>query len=110
MTYINLIYLARLTERVAIVGIFAPLHIGRDAPIIPFSEVFDISRFIEESGIPILEWSDVKQPDSVFVDEIGCWNVWGSSQYENDNSRPGLAPERLRLGEHPIPQIPRRKS
>ena len=60
MTYANLIYLGQITDRVPVIGLFTPSHIGGDAPPIAFGEVFNVSRFIKDSGIPIIEWDDVR--------------------------------------------------
>ncbi|KAH9178775.1 hypothetical protein EDB89DRAFT_1928451 [Lactarius sanguifluus] len=76
MTYANLIYLAMLTERVPIIGPFTPSHIGGDAGNILFSEVFDIEFLSKTIGIPVLEWSEVKNSSSEEVEDLGCWSVW----------------------------------
>lgn len=81
MTYANLLYLAKITDRIPVVGIFTPSHIGGDAPPIAFGEVFDVPRFIQESGIHMVEWDEVKNPDSEVLDQLGCWNVWEAVQY-----------------------------
>ncbi|KAI0706099.1 hypothetical protein BC835DRAFT_1260723 [Cytidiella melzeri] len=80
MTYMNLIYLGIITKRVPIIAMFIPSHIGGDAGIITFGEVFDVPRFIQQSGVPLLEWRDVKNPASAELDTLGCWNIWQSVQ------------------------------
>ncbi|TBU63759.1 hypothetical protein BD310DRAFT_808030 [Dichomitus squalens] len=97
MTYANLIYLGSLTERVPIIPMFTPSHIGGDAAPIPFGEVFDVPRFIEESGIEIVEWDEVKDPESNVVDDLGCWNIWEAVQYREHHPRPSAAPDWLKL-------------
>ena len=99
MTYANLIYLGSLTERVAIVPMFTPSHIGGDAAPIPFGEVFDVPRFINDSGIEIVEWDEVKDPDSDVVDDLGCWNIWEAVQYHEHHARTSAAPNWIKLGE-----------
>ena len=99
MAYANLIYLGSLTERVPIVPMFTPSHIGGDAEVIAFGEVFDVPRFINESGIQILEWDEVKDPESDVVDDLGCWNVWEAVQYHEHHPRTSAAPNWLKLGE-----------
>ncbi|KAJ3482439.1 hypothetical protein NLI96_g6980 [Meripilus lineatus] len=81
MTYANLIYLGKITDRIPVVGIFTPSHIGGDVPPIAFSEVFDVPRFIKDSGINMVEWDEVKDPDSEVLDDLGCWNIWETVQY-----------------------------
>ncbi|KAJ6616641.1 hypothetical protein B0H10DRAFT_1799016 [Mycena sp. CBHHK59/15] len=72
--FMNLIYLALITERVPIISDFTPLHVGHNAPVISFGEVFDVPRLQKELG-PIFEWRQVKDPQSDSVDNLGCWNV-----------------------------------
>ncbi|KAG6334539.1 hypothetical protein ID866_4555 [Astraeus odoratus] len=76
MTIGNLLYLAMITERVPIIPKFVPSHIGPEAPPIPFSDVFDVSRLSQALRIPILEWDQVKDSNSSTLDELGCWAVW----------------------------------
>ena len=98
MAYANLIYLGSLTERVPIVPMFTPSHIGGDANVIAFGEVFDVPRFINESGIDILEWDEVKDPESDVVDDLGCWNIWEAVQYHEHHPRTSAAPDWIKLG------------
>lgn len=98
MTYANLIYLGTLTDRVTILPMFTPSHIGGDAAPIPFGEVFDVPRFIQESGIQVVEWDEVKDPQSDVVDDLGCWNIWEAVQYREHHPRSSAAPEHLKLG------------
>ncbi|OSD03265.1 hypothetical protein PYCCODRAFT_1434681 [Trametes coccinea BRFM310] len=97
MTYANLIYLGVLTDRVPVVAMFTPSHIGGDAAPIPFGEVFDVPRFMDESGIPLLEWDEVKDPESQVVDDLGCWNVWEAVQYNEHFPRGSSVPDLLKL-------------
>ncbi|KAK0194202.1 hypothetical protein F5146DRAFT_926365 [Armillaria mellea] len=76
MTYINLIYLGLITDRVPILPMFTPSHIGPAAPPIAFGDVFDVPRLRQALDRPILEWRDVKDPNSAELDGLGCWNVW----------------------------------
>ena len=99
MAYMNLIYLGIITNRVPIIAMFTPSHIGGDAPVITFGEVFDVPRFIKESGTPLLEWIDVKDPASDQMDTIGCWNVWESVQYYEHFPRNSWIPAWLNVGE-----------
>ncbi|KAF7317539.1 hypothetical protein MKEN_00840700 [Mycena kentingensis (nom. inval.)] len=80
MTFINLIYLGVLTERVPIVPHFIPTHVMKSVahtgPGIDFGDVFDLERYYELTGQAVLDWRQVKDPESKTVDPLGCWNVW----------------------------------
>lgn len=123
----NMIYLGHITDRVPILPMFTPSwHIGHDAPVITFGAVFDIPRFIQESGIPILEWHEVKLPyDPSFtnstddrhndsdtaeksenahpeasnptLEPLGCWNLWQAVQYSDPKPRGSPIPAILGL-------------
>ncbi|TCD65886.1 hypothetical protein EIP91_002046 [Steccherinum ochraceum] len=75
MTLGNLIYLARITNRVPVLP---PLdsYIGKRPTAIPFSEIFDLPRMERELGMDIIEWKDVKDRRSEELDALGCWNVF----------------------------------
>ncbi|KII94081.1 hypothetical protein PLICRDRAFT_36319 [Plicaturopsis crispa FD-325 SS-3] len=87
MTFANLVYMGLITDRVPIIPDFMPSHIGYDQAPIPFGDVFDVPRFSKSLEIPILEWRDVKNRDSEFVDELGCWSVWQAVQSGESNPR-----------------------
>ncbi|CAL1695033.1 unnamed protein product [Somion occarium] len=97
MTYANLIYLGQIADRVPIIGMFTPSHIGGDAPPISFGEVFNVSRFIKDSGTPIVEWDEVKNPESEILDDIGCWNIWEAVQYYEHYPRGSVVPDLVGL-------------
>ncbi|KAI0778374.1 hypothetical protein BD413DRAFT_508781 [Trametes elegans] len=97
MTYANLIYLGAVTDRVPVVGMFTPSHIGGDVPPIPFGEVFDVPRYNRESNTPIVEWYEVKDPESEVVDDLGCWNVWEAVQFNEHHPRGSSVPDWLKL-------------
>lgn len=99
MTYANLIYLGIITSRVPIIAMFTPSHIGGDAETIPFGDVFDVPRFIRDSGVDILEWREVKDPGSNELEDLGCWNVWEAVQYNEHYPRRSAVPGWLGLGE-----------
>ncbi|KZV74816.1 hypothetical protein PENSPDRAFT_625212 [Peniophora sp. CONT] len=88
MTYANLIYLGLITGRVPIVNVFNPSHVGVAAGSIPFDEVFDLDVLSENIGLPVLQWHEVKDPDSEEIEEIGCWNIWEAVQ--NDEHYPRI--------------------
>lgn len=98
MTYVNLIYLGMITDRVPIIAMFTPSHIGGGEPSMAFGEVFDVPRFISESSIEILEWDEVKHPYSEEVEDIGCWNIWEAVQYNEHYPRGSAVPGHLGLG------------
>ncbi|KAF7303293.1 hypothetical protein MKEN_01293400 [Mycena kentingensis (nom. inval.)] len=96
-TYINLIYLGLITDRVPVVPMFIPSHIGGHVPPIPFGEVFDVQRLRNELGTPVLEWRDVKDVNSTEIDELGCWNIWEAVQYREAFPRRSRIPDDLGL-------------
>ncbi|KAJ7786473.1 hypothetical protein B0H16DRAFT_1670566 [Mycena metata] len=96
-TYINLIYLGIITDRVPIIAEFIPSHIGGHVPPIPFGKVFDVPRLRNLLGTSVLEWRELKNPSSTFVDDIGCWNVWEAVQYREAYPRRSRSTEDLRL-------------
>ncbi|KAJ3568045.1 hypothetical protein NP233_g5974 [Leucocoprinus birnbaumii] len=97
MTYINLIYLAKITDRIPIIPMFTPSHIGGDKPTIDFGEVFDVKRLSQGTGIPVLEWNQVKNRSSDALDELGCWNTWESVQDHEAYPRRSVVPNYLKL-------------
>lgn len=56
----NLIYLALITERVAIIPPFVPFDDIGSGPDLEFGQVFDVTRLQKEMGKPVLEWYQVK--------------------------------------------------
>ncbi|KAL9716465.1 hypothetical protein Ac2012v2_000913 [Leucoagaricus gongylophorus] len=97
MTYINLIYLAIITDRIPIIPMFIPSHIGGDKPPIDFGKVFDVQRLARRIGIPVLEWHQVKNRSSDILDELGCWNTWEAVQYHDAYPRRSAVPNLLSL-------------
>jgi hypothetical protein len=78
-----------LTERVPIIGPFTPSHIGGDAGNVAFGEVFDVDYLSERIGLPVLEWSEVKNlstPETE-IEDIGCWSVWQAVQVRESAPR-----------------------
>ncbi|KAJ7037600.1 hypothetical protein C8F04DRAFT_1393523 [Mycena alexandri] len=73
--FMNLLYLARLTERVPIVPRFQPLHLKGNVSGIDFGDVFDLPGLRKQLKTPILEWSQVKDITSETVEDLGCWDV-----------------------------------
>ncbi|KIY47379.1 hypothetical protein FISHEDRAFT_45371 [Fistulina hepatica ATCC 64428] len=97
MTYANLIYLGLITDRIPIIPMFIPSHVGSSVPPVPFGEVFDVPRLRNAIGVPVLEWRDVKDSDSDYLDEIGCWNTWETVQYYEHYPRGSSVPGHLQL-------------
>ncbi|KAF8590438.1 hypothetical protein K439DRAFT_1403466 [Ramaria rubella] len=76
---VNLLYLAYLAGRVAILPSFVPTerHMGQNVlDPLPVSEIFDIPKLVGELRRPILEWKDIKNISSPEVEDIGCWSVF----------------------------------
>ncbi|KAF7309550.1 hypothetical protein MIND_00325900 [Mycena indigotica] len=97
LLYMNLLYLALITERVAVIPYFTPTHVGGSAPTIGFGEIFDIPRLEKALGTRILEWHQVKDPQSETIDTMGCWSVWKGVQSFNTESHFTSATMRLKL-------------
>ncbi|KAJ7493292.1 hypothetical protein B0H11DRAFT_2228073 [Mycena galericulata] len=75
VAFMNLIYLALITERVPIIPPFTPFNHTRRTPVLDFGEVFDVTRLQNVMGKPLLEWHQVKDPHSATVDVLGCWHT-----------------------------------
>ncbi|KAF8903611.1 hypothetical protein CPB85DRAFT_1017159 [Mucidula mucida] len=88
---INLIYLALLTNRIPILPKFLPSAHTPGATLLPFSEVFDLPRLRDAIGVHVLEWADVKNPGSTFIESVGCWSTL-KAQFGLD-PQPALAAE-----------------
>lgn len=87
-----------ITDRIPIIPMFVPSHIGGDKPTIDFSEVFDVQRLASRIGIPVLEWHQVKNRSSDVLDELGCWNTWEAVQDREAFPRRSHVPNYLKLG------------
>nr|GAT53040.1 predicted protein [Mycena chlorophos] len=80
-SYINLLFLAKSTGRVAIMDAFYPnaQHVGRGYKVapenFPFSEAFDMPRFTALTGIDAVDWTAVKNASNEWIDTLGCWNL-----------------------------------
>lgn len=78
------------TDHVPILPPFTPnwLHFREDEESghlhrsIPFGQVFNVSRLTHALHRPILEWKDVKNPNSTHVDDIGCWSLYQTTSRE----------------------------
>ncbi|KAG6910509.1 hypothetical protein DXG01_009928 [Tephrocybe rancida] len=97
MTYINLIYLAIITDRIPVLPMFTPSHIGGAVPPIDFGLVFDVPRLRKALHIPVLEWHEVKDRKSESIDELGCWNTWEAVQKGEHYPRRSPVPDHLKL-------------
>ncbi|TFK36992.1 hypothetical protein BDQ12DRAFT_686205 [Crucibulum laeve] len=97
MTYANLIYLGLLTERIPVVPMFVPSHIGGSVPPIDFGEVFDVPRLSKAIRLPVVEWHQVKNRSSEALDELGCWNIWQAVQEDEKRPRWSIVPQHLKL-------------
>ncbi|KAJ6615644.1 hypothetical protein B0H10DRAFT_1915811 [Mycena sp. CBHHK59/15] len=65
-------------------------------PILNFGDIFDIPRLQRAIRAPVLDWRQVKDPRSQSIDDLGCWNIWGTV---NSSKVPHwtVAHERLKL-------------
>ncbi|KAG6837843.1 hypothetical protein H0H93_016211 [Arthromyces matolae] len=83
MSYVNMIYLGTISERIPIVPPFFPdEHIAASAGPLPFGEIFDLKGLRQSLRKPVLEWLDVKAlPERLSVEapssieQIGCWSI-----------------------------------
>ncbi|KAJ7610356.1 hypothetical protein FB45DRAFT_942359 [Roridomyces roridus] len=87
IAFINLVYLGLITDRVPILPVFTSTHLPDRTPPLLFGEVFDMTRFRESLGKPVLEWREVKVTNSDIMDDLGCWNIWESVQYNEHGPR-----------------------
>jgi len=92
ITYMHLAYLAVITQRIAIMGVFTPSHIGFERENIEFGKVFDVPRLSKLIGLPVLEWHEVKDKNSTEIDQLGCWDVWESVQTDESAPRKSRVP------------------
>jgi hypothetical protein len=95
----NLIYLGIITERIPVIPMFIPTHIGGHVPPINFGEVFDIPRLRKALRIPIIEWHEIKNLSAHERDEIGCWSVWQAVQERDPEPRNSFLVDLLTLGQ-----------
>ena len=94
----NLIYMGFITNRIPIIPMFSPSHIGRHIPPIDVGEVFDLDRFQKIVQKPVLEWHQVKSRNSTTLEELGCWNTWEAVQEDETFPRRSPTPMLLKLG------------
>jgi len=100
MTYGNLIYLALITDRIPIVGMFTPSHVNMDGPAasVPFGDVFDVPRLRKLLNKPVLEWRDVKEyQNNPEIEELGCWSTWQAVQLYEAHPRGSTVTQHLNL-------------
>ncbi|KAJ3344313.1 hypothetical protein HDU93_000103 [Gonapodya sp. JEL0774] len=86
MEVTNLIYLARLTDRIPIVPSFEPTHFGslNTAGPLKFEDVFDVPYLMGKLGFPVVQWHEIKELNSSSkeqpLEQIGCWSVRAGNQ------------------------------
>ncbi|KAF7345634.1 hypothetical protein MVEN_01582800 [Mycena venus] len=101
MSFMNLIYLSILTQRVPIMPFFTPTHVAKlssvPVPPIDFGVVFDVPRLAKGLGKPVIEWWQVKDRNSTTIDPLGCWNVWQAVGKSNKGPHFTTAPKRLNV-------------
>ncbi|TFK35507.1 hypothetical protein BDQ12DRAFT_688252 [Crucibulum laeve] len=95
MSYVNMIYLGTISDRIPIIPPFAPdHHIPRSAGVIPFGSLFNLTHLRTTLRLPLIEWRDLKtlphptlDPYSTSsIEHLGCWSA---SPY--DKTEPTLA-------------------
>ena len=97
MTITNLLYVALLSNRTAVLPPTVPIHIPWEAGFPYFSEIIDIPRLSSTIQVPIIEWSDLKSKTSAHVDQLGCWTTWGGIIPSEKKARNGFVPGFLKL-------------
>ncbi|KAJ7738979.1 hypothetical protein B0H16DRAFT_1729655 [Mycena metata] len=103
--FMNLIYVARLTERVPIVPRFRPVHIeGENVSHIDFGAVFDLPRLQQELRTPILEWNEVKDIASNIVEDLGCWDIQHKTWQKDKNFLEPPSDLHLDISYTPVPK------
>ncbi|GAA6024155.1 hypothetical protein JCM11491_001016 [Sporobolomyces phaffii] len=87
LTALSLLYLAQLTQRVAIIPSWRDQDHYGDA-MIRMSDLFDLEKYRNVTGSLFVEWDDVKPLDrnheKTDSDEIGC--VMGNNPFEGGRS------------------------
>ncbi|GLB37406.1 putative GDP-fucose protein O-fucosyltransferase [Lyophyllum shimeji] len=83
ISYVNMIYLGIISDRIPVVPPFAPdHHISPSAGPLDFGKIFNLTELRRSLRKPILEWSEVKAlaprlsigaPSS--VEGLGCWST-----------------------------------
>lgn len=79
---VKLLYLAKITNRVAILPTLIPLHF--DADPVDFGSFFDLAPLRHYSHIPVVEFSELKPFDLSFqgaeMETLGCWSTQEATQ------------------------------
>ncbi|KAF8321316.1 hypothetical protein DL93DRAFT_2093945 [Clavulina sp. PMI_390] len=100
-TYMILIYLGMISDRIPILPAISRTHHVLDSPDIWLGDVFDLATLSDAINHPILEWRDVKgtgsSEDEVMKDEVlSCWSPWWLTGPDG-HARECNAPVDLRL-------------
>ncbi|KAI5478250.1 GDP-fucose protein O-fucosyltransferase [Pseudohyphozyma bogoriensis] len=113
----KLLYLAKLTHRVAIIPTLSPLHFEADPANI--SEFYDMARFWHESKIPFVEFSSLKpinqpthharpeashasHPTKTQLETLPCWSVQ-EAVVGHANLYNSLDIHNMKIGYWPLP-------
>jgi len=113
MSYVNMIYLGFLSDRIPIIPPFGPLHhISLSAGALPFGRIFNLTRARKEIYKPLLEWSDVKDlpsltsiqppPDSE-REPLGCFSSRPEHDPHPNRARPVVDNLRLDIAYSRVP-------
>ncbi|GAA6061938.1 hypothetical protein JCM10212_001506 [Sporobolomyces blumeae] len=104
----NMLYLAKLLNRVAIIPTLTPLHF--DGPPQNMSKFYDVDRFYQETAIPVVELAQVKYWDfdkPPPVEPLTCWSVLenvADGRNVNDGS---MAVHMIDVKYYPLPEMTR---
>lgn len=97
MIIMNLLYVALLANRTAVLPPSVPIHVPWEAGFPYFSDVIDLPRLSSAIRLPIIEWSDLKSKTSSHQDRLGCWTAWADIVPTEPKPRHGFLPGFLRL-------------
>ena len=101
----NLIYLGTLTGRVAIIHPLQPIHI--DPPVwARLSDFFDLDRFTRDTGIPLVEFADLKMEGlDTERESIGCFSLMEVNDGPGKRLRPNILSHiNVNIESYPFPK------
>lgn len=79
------------------------MHVGTtdEVGLVHFGDVWDIDLLREHTGVPLLEWRDVKSAQSTELDILGCWSAWATIDSRKGIPRSSGLNWSLHVGEFP---------
>lgn len=81
----HLLYLASRTRRIPVVQLLQPVHLSQ-WELRRWTDFFDMERMTRETGVPVLEWPDLKSapPESTLpIEQLACWSTTESALGEH---------------------------